>query len=78
MASKSQRLRTAAARQRALNAAETKATEAATERDQAFLAAAEDGATYADLEQVTGLSNARVTQILRKARERAAAAATTI
>lgn len=67
---KTQALKAAAVCQRRLNEAERKATEAALARDDAMAAARETGATYADLEAATGLSTARVTQVLRKVRQR--------
>ena len=57
--------------QASLDKAEALASAASRQRDRAFLAAFDAGATYADLETATGLSNARVTQVLRRARETA-------
>lgn len=65
---KAQALRSAKERQRALNTAEQAATDAAQRRDRAVYAAQESGATYADIQAATGLSIARITQVLRKAR----------
>lgn len=65
---KGQALRQAKVRQAALNKAETLATEAAAVRDQAVYAAKATDATYAEIQEATGLSTARVTQVLRKVR----------
>jgi uncharacterized protein YerC len=56
-------------RQTTLNRLEAQATEAATARDLAVFLAQEKGATYAEIQEATGLSTARVTQVLRKVRE---------
>lgn len=56
------------ATQARLNAAEAKAASASAVRDAAVLKAATEGATRAELQDWTGLSAARVTQILRRAR----------
>lgn len=69
MATKSQALKRAKERQRALNAAEAAATDAAVRRDQAVYAAQQAGATYPEIQEATGLSTARVTQVLRKVRQ---------
>lgn len=61
-------LRTAAKAQKRLNDLEDRATAAAGERDAHLLAAQQLGATYAELQEATGLSAARVTQILRRTR----------
>lgn len=66
---KAQALRRARERQRALNTAEAAATDAAQRRDAALLAAKDAGATYAELQEATDLSTARVTQVLRRARQ---------
>lgn len=65
---KTQALKRASASQRTLNAAEEKATHAALARDQAVYDAQTMGATYAEIQDVTGLSTARITQVLRKVR----------
>ena len=59
----------ASRRQRALNKAEATATEAAADRDQAVYDARLAGATYGEIQDATGLSTARVTQVLRKVRQ---------
>lgn len=59
----------ASSRQADLNKAEAKATEYAAIRDQAVFAAKEAGATYAEIQEATNLSTARVTQVLRKVRQ---------
>lgn len=69
MPTKAQALRTLATRQRQLNDAETKATQAAEARAVAVLSAQGAGATYGELEEATGLSTSRVTQVLRRARQ---------
>lgn len=66
---KARALKMAATHQEALNRAEAKATEAAKVRDAAMDAARGLGATYAELQAATGLSVARVTQVLRRVRE---------
>lgn len=66
---KSQALKRAADTQRRLNQAEAIATERAGDRDQAVFAAQQEGASYAELETATGLSTARITQILRRSRQ---------
>lgn len=63
-------LRKAAEAQDRLNKAEAKAADAATTRDAALAQAQRAGATYAEMEAATDLSNARVTQILRRVRDR--------
>lgn len=60
--------------QAALNKAQEAADAKAKTRDRHLLAAADNGAKRADLEQATGLSQARVTQLLRRAREERATA----
>lgn len=67
---KTSALAKAKTRQKRLDDAEAKATAAATERDAAVLVAQESGATYAEIQEATGLSTARVTQVLRRQRER--------
>lgn len=67
--SKAQALKYAKVRQGVLNQAEQKATSAAADRDQAVLDAQVAGATYAEIQQATGLSTARVTQVLRRQRQ---------
>lgn len=54
--------------QAALDRAEREAAEKAIRRNHAMVAAAEKGATRANLQAVTGLSSARITQVLRKTR----------
>lgn len=68
MASKSQALKSAASRQKALTALEDRATAAAATRDIAVRAAKDAGATYPEIAAATGLSITRVTQVLRKTR----------
>jgi DNA-directed RNA polymerase specialized sigma24 family protein len=70
--SKAKALNVAHRRQKALNKAEAAATEAAAYRDLAVHDAQVAGASYAEIQTATGLSTARVTQILRKARQAAA------
>lgn len=65
---KTQALNSLRARQYRLDTQETKATEAAAERDLALYAAKRAGATRSDMEEATGLSATRVTQILRRIR----------
>lgn len=60
------RLRTV---QKRLASAEDKATELADERNHAMAAAAAHGATYRELQEASGLSHARVAQVLRRARQ---------
>lgn len=67
-AEKTQALRAAAKSQKRLNDLEARATDAGKERSAYILAAQEAGATYAEIQAATGLSTARVTQVLRKAR----------
>lgn len=62
-------LKRARLHQEFLNKAEAKATEAAAERDAWVYRAQEAGATYAEIQEATGLSTARVTQVLRKVRQ---------
>jgi uncharacterized protein YerC len=69
MATKTQALRKAATTQKALNKAEKAADDAAKARDTAVYAAQEAGATYPEIQEATGLSTARVTQVLRKVRQ---------
>lgn len=57
--------------QAALDKAEQAATEKAARRNRAMVDAADKGATRATLQAVTGLSSARVTQVLRRARQAA-------
>jgi hypothetical protein len=59
-------------RQERLNKSELAATEAAFKRDQAVYDAQQAGATYADIQAATGLSEARVAQVLAKVRDRLA------
>lgn len=66
---KAHALRSAKTAQEVLNRAERRATEAAADRDQRVHAAQEVGATYAEIQEATGLSTARVTQVLRKVRQ---------
>lgn len=66
--SKGAALAQAKRRQATLNRLETQATEAAAARDRAVALAQEKGATYAEIQEATGLSTARVTQVLRKVR----------
>jgi hypothetical protein len=47
---------------------ETKADDAATARNQAVLVASDAGNSRADLQEATGVSQSRITQILRRAR----------
>lgn len=54
--------------QRDLDKAEANASERAGKRDAALLAASDAGASRAQLEDRTGLSQARITQVLRRAR----------
>lgn len=68
--SKAQALKSLGARQQHLNDLEARASRAALERDALLLEAQDLGASYADLEDATGLSTARVTQVLRRARQR--------
>jgi hypothetical protein len=68
---KPQALRRAVESQERLNNAEAKATELALKRDSAVLDAQElAGCTYPEIREATGLSIARITQVLRKERER--------
>lgn len=69
---KSQALKRAADTQRRLNQAEAIATERAQDRDRAVYQAQVEGASYAEIQEATGLSTARITQILRRARNLAA------
>lgn len=69
--SKPTALKRAAAAQDRLNTAEAKATDAAADRDDWVYIAQTAGATYAEIQAATGLSTARVTQVLRKVRARA-------
>ena len=64
------RLKSLEAVQRRLTVAEDKATELAAERGLALLAASDAGASRAELAKATGLSQARITQVLREARRR--------
>ena len=68
MKSKSKALHDAKRRQQRLNTAETEALNAATLRDTAVFDAQQAGASYAEIQEATGLSIARVTQILRRVR----------
>lgn len=68
---KARALKDAAAAQDRLNRDEQRATESAAKRDAAMAQAKGVGATYAELQDATGLSVARVTQVLRRARDRA-------
>lgn len=61
-------LRAVKTTQATLNKAEAKASEAADARNAAVLGAQQDGVTYAELIDATGLSESRVTQILRRER----------
>ena len=65
---KTKALKRAEDTQRRLNQAEAIATERDSDRDQAVYAAQVEGASYAEIQTATGLSTARVTQILRRAR----------
>jgi hypothetical protein len=58
-----------------LDKAERTATDAAARRDASVLEAQEAGNTYADLTDATGLSTARITQVLRRDRQRRTATA---
>lgn len=55
-------------RQQRLNTDEAKANESANLRDMALYEAQVVGASYAEIQEATGLSTARVTQILRRVR----------
>lgn len=66
--SKAQALNNAKRRQQRLNTDEAKATESAGLRDQAVYEAQAAGATYAEIQEATGLSIARITQVLRRER----------
>lgn len=66
---KAQALKKATSTQKALNTVEQKAAVAALDRDRAIYQAQQAGASYADLQEATGLSDTRVTQILRRARQ---------
>lgn len=68
MKSKSKALHDAKRRQQRLNTAEAEALNAATLRDTAVFDAQQAGASYAEIQEATGLSTARVTQILRRVR----------
>ena len=68
MKSKSKALHDAKRRQQRLNTAETEALNAATLRNTAVFDAQQAGASYAEIQEATGLSIARVTQILRRVR----------
>lgn len=68
--SKAQTLKRAKTAQRNLDLAEGKATDAATLRDNRVWEAREAGATYADIQAATGLSISRITQVLRRVRNR--------
>lgn len=61
-------LKRATAAQKRLDLAQKAATAQAEVRDATLAEAQTAGATYADMEQATGLSTSRVTQILRRAR----------
>lgn len=74
---KTQALKRAADTQRRLNQAEAIATERAQDRDRAVYEAQVEGASYAEIQAATGLSTARVTQILSRARRAQATATTT-
>lgn len=74
--SKRRALTAAKNRQETLNLAERKATVAAFDRDRAVYDAQQEGASYAEIQEATGLSTARVTQILRRARNLATATTT--
>lgn len=67
--SKPQALNQVKRRQQRLNADEAKALESASLRDTAVYDAQQAGATYAEIQEATGLSTARVTQILRRVRQ---------
>lgn len=67
--SKSRALASAAARQRNLNDLEDRATKAASDRDSAVFRAQQAGATYPEIQAATGLSPARVAQVLRRQRD---------
>ena len=64
--SKAQALNNAKRRQQRLNTDEAKALESASLRDMAVYEAQAAGASYAEIQEATGLSSARVTQILRR------------
>jgi hypothetical protein len=66
-------LRTLKSIQGRLAKAEADATTLAAERGAALLEASDAGASRADLQAATGLSQARITQVLREARRRRAA-----
>jgi len=67
--SKAQALNAVKRRQQRLNTDEAKALESAGLRDTAVYDAQQAGATYAEIQAATGLSTARVTQILRRVRQ---------
>jgi DNA-directed RNA polymerase specialized sigma24 family protein len=69
MLTKTEALKHAKLAQARLNRAENRATEAADERNAAFLEAQEAGVTYAELEDVSHLSTSRVNQVLSRARK---------
>lgn len=69
MTTKARALKNAKTYQERLNKAERAATQAAAERDATVLEAQEAGATYAEIQAATGLSTARVTQVLRRQRQ---------
>lgn len=69
MRTKTQALKALATAQRSLNDLDARANAAATRRNTLALEAQTLGASYEDLEAATCLSTARVTQVLRKARQ---------
>lgn len=71
MPTTTQALRKAGTAQRALNVKEAAADKAAQERNAAVLAAQEAGATYPAIQEATGLSPARVAQVLARAKRAA-------
>jgi hypothetical protein len=54
--------------QERLNKAETEANTLAEARNKALLAAKDAGATHPELQETTGLSQARIAQVLRRER----------
>lgn len=76
MKSKSKALHDAKRRQQRLNTAEADALNAASLRDTAVYDAQAAGATYAEIQEATGLSTARITQVLRRVRGSAYATTT--
>ena len=68
MKSKPKALHDAKRRQQRLNTDEAAALNSAALRDTAVYDAQQAGATYAEIQEATGLSTARITQVLRKVR----------